>query len=427
MMQEEKLSLFTATIININIMLGVGVFINIVELAKRAGAFGALSYGIIGILFLPLIFSIVSLLRLYPEGGFYMFSSSIIGPSAGFISAWSYFVAKLASATLAIHTFVLLLQEVIDVCAGFNPLFLDVIVLGVIIIFNMLNVRAGSLIQIAFVLFKMFPIILFVLLGIFFIRGDYIDIAFPCVESIIGTFPLVIHSVIGFEAACSISSKIKDSHKNAPRAILISYGIVIIMYCVFQAVFYGVLGSDLVQLPDYRLAFPSFLAVIFSTSSSLFLFVKSLCIIAIALAVLGGGYGMIYSNVWNCYILAKHNHTFMPHILLKLNKNNIPFVCVMVEGVICLMFLLITYGNQLSLQKIAALGCVIAYTISVCALLLHTIRNNAKYLLLPVLGLGSCLLLGGACVFSFFQSINDIILFVGILMFGCVMFWYKRT
>ena len=57
--QPAKISLFAAIIINVNIIIGSGVFINTTELAKRAGLLGGLSYGIVGILLFPLILSFV--------------------------------------------------------------------------------------------------------------------------------------------------------------------------------------------------------------------------------------------------------------------------------------------------------------------------------------------------------------------------------
>ena len=55
MSQTPHLSLLSAIIININIMLGSGIFINTVILPHHTGALGALAYGIGGLLFLPLI------------------------------------------------------------------------------------------------------------------------------------------------------------------------------------------------------------------------------------------------------------------------------------------------------------------------------------------------------------------------------------
>ncbi len=70
MLQTQKLSLPAAILININIMLGAGIFINTPDLAQRAGWLGFLAYALIGILMFPLILTIAELLRRHPTTGF---------------------------------------------------------------------------------------------------------------------------------------------------------------------------------------------------------------------------------------------------------------------------------------------------------------------------------------------------------------------
>ena len=112
MATEKKLSLPTAILINLNIMMGGGIFINTVELAKRTGLFSGFMYPLIGILILPLILAISQLIKMHPSGGFYVFAQKEINPFIGFLSTWSYFIAKLASASLMIHVSMSLLTQI---------------------------------------------------------------------------------------------------------------------------------------------------------------------------------------------------------------------------------------------------------------------------------------------------------------------------
>src|SRR5437870_4968280 len=113
--QDYKISLPSAVLININIMLGAGIFINTANLAKRSAELGALMYLLVGLLMLPLILSIAQLLRLHPAGGFYVFAQKEINPFAGFLSGWCYFTAKLASCMLMIHVSMTLIQQIFPV------------------------------------------------------------------------------------------------------------------------------------------------------------------------------------------------------------------------------------------------------------------------------------------------------------------------
>jgi len=427
MTKVYKLSLPAMVLINLNIMLGVGLFINTTELAKRAGVLGALSYVAIGILLLPLIFSIVQLLRLYPIGGFYTFGTQSMNSFAGFISTWSYFIGKLASTMLVIHIFVLLIQEAIPFFSSFNPLILDCITLTIISLLNLFNIKTGSTIQAWALVFKMIPIAFLIFVGIFFMQGTNFVVTQPVLPSITGTLPLVLYATLGFEAACSLSSKIKDAHKNAPRAVLISYGLIILLYCLYQLIFYGVLGTTLAQQSDFRGAFPALLYYILPQADQLSSVLIIIFHLAIAASALGAAYGMIYSNMWNLYILAQHHHTFAANKLILFNKQQIPFLCIIVEGIICLIYLATTHGDQLPLQKIGAFGVTITYIISALSLLVVRYRSR-KSLWLPLCGLANCIILLIACINSFFETgITDLGVFALLFFFGIFMFWYHTN
>jgi len=101
---------------------------------------------------------------------------------------------------------------------------------------------------------------------------------------------------------------------------------------------------------------------------------------------------------------------------------------VLIEGVICLFYLIVSQGVLTSLQQVSALGCVLSYTLSVTALL-KAIKNNplAKDFpfALPLLGLASCSILLLACVKSFFSSgMESLLLYTLLLGAGAVMFMY---
>ena len=94
MSTDHKLSLKTALFINVNVMLGIGIFMNTIVLTKIAGAFAFVAYALIGIMMLPLIISIAELIKMHPQGGFYIYARKEIHPFAGFLSAWGYFVGN---------------------------------------------------------------------------------------------------------------------------------------------------------------------------------------------------------------------------------------------------------------------------------------------------------------------------------------------
>ena len=418
---DYKISLFAAILININIMLGAGIFINTAELAKRAGVLGAFGYPAVALLMLPLILSVAALLRLHPGGGFYQFGAREIAPFAGFISSWSYFVGKLASAAIMIHASVLLSQQVIPAMGACNGLFIDMMVLTCFTLLNLLNVRIGSSLQALFMGMKMVPIIFVVLLGLFFFSGVNLGEAHWVWEGLPSVMPLVLYATVGFEAACSLSSKIENAEKNAPRAVLYSFGFVVCAAFLYQLFFYGVLGDALARLVDYRAIFPAFVTAIFSGNRHV---LAALLQLFAASSALGGSYGILFSNNWNLHTLAQHGHTFGSTLLRRLNAHGIPAACVVIEGAVCAFYLVVTRGNQIPLQQIAALGCVLAFLISALSLLTSRMRAGVLVrVLIPSLALVSCVVLGANCVQQLFLTgLAPFFYFAVLLTLGVGMF-----
>ena len=428
MVNEHKLSLPTAILINLNIMMGTGIFINTVELSKRLGIFGAFMYPLIGLLLLPLIMAIAQLLTLYPSGGFYIFAKEELHEIIGFLSTWSYFIAKLASATLMVHVSLSLLTQIFPYLLSIaDILTLDVFILSVFTALNFLNLKTGSHIQFAFLGFKLVPLIFVIGAGIIFFSPSSIALLPVEWEGITSSLPLVLYAVMGFEATCAISNKIINPERNAPRVIIISFALTLTLIFLFQLLFYTNLGSILLNQTSYLGAFPALLHNLFSPHHFIIQKLHVLFYVAIATSALGGCYGILYSNNWNLYILA-HNKRIRGHAFLaQLNRQSIPYLCLVVEWLFCIIYLYTTKGNQVILQQIAALGTALTYMISVCALWYAYKKRtiSSKLLLIPIFAFFSCLLFIGSCIRNFLN--NGLLALLGFIVFILLGFFlYNR-
>lgn len=428
MTHEQKLSLPMAILININIMMGSGIFLNTVLIAHNAGAVGFFSYFIVGLMLLPLVLTMAQLIQLHP-GGFYSFSSKELSPFGGFVTTWGYFTAKLASATIMMHTCVITLQQLIPALANIHPYFLDLCILSLFLALNMLNIRTGSMIQATFTTFKAIPILFAIFAGIFLFNGDYISAPHQLWQGIPLILPITIYAVMGFESACSISSKIENAQKNAPRVILISYAINMLILMSYQFLFYGALDGLLANMATYRDMFPGLLNTLLPENGVLAAKLGGLFNIAIATSILGGAYGIIFSNAWNLYTLAEHKHVLFAQTVTKLNRYGIAYVCILIEGAICLLYLLLSGGTQVVLQQMGALGVVCTYTMSALALI------TAKWhkptiptpIWLPILGMINCLILLGLCCNGLLNTGPTALYgFVTLFVIGGLMYWYTR-
>ncbi len=429
MTESHKLSLFSAILININIMLGSGVFINTVLLSQQAGSLGALTYILVGILLFPLILGMSQLLKCnLPGGTFYHFGLAF-SPFIGFTSSWSYFVAKLASFTLSIHVCISLLQQVIPLLSTINTLLLDAFTIVLFMILNTLNLKMGQSIQYAFIILKLIPLLFAILTGILLFSPTSFNTTTALWSGVPASVPFVLFAFIGFEASCSLSQSIKNSDKNAAKAILISYLAVVSIVVLYQLMFYGALGPKLTQLGSYLEAFPTLIQYFSSNIKTQHILI-SIMNIGIASSALGASYGMMFSNSWNLYTLAHHKHTFFPHILGTFNKHNIPMWCVITEGIIALLYLILSKGYQVSLQQVGAFGSIVAYTLSSFALLkIEYTQATHRSKIIPFLSIISCLILMSSFIWNiYFQGVSALLVFFFFLLFaGISMFFITKT
>lgn len=410
-----------------NIIIGSGVFINTTELAHRAGILGGLSYVLVGLLMFPLILSFVKLLEIYPSGGFYAFCSASLHPIVGFINTWCYFFAKLSSATLSIHIFTLLVQKTFPALAIFNPIICDLVVLGFLLALNMLNVRTGSKIQNWVMIFKLFPLFFVITSGIVLLNSNTIPAVDALWSGIPSTIPLVLHALLGFEVACVISRNIENPRLNGPRAILFSYATVIVLFVAYQTIFYSLLGTDLATQTDYRGAFPLLISK-FGISEYLRNILGHIIHLAIATSALSAAFGIIYANLWNLYSLAELKHTIAPAFIMQRNRFSIPFICVLAQGAIMIVYLFTILGKQTTFQQLSAFGATTTYTLSILGLLVTLYKKN-KSIWTPVLGLVNCAILLSASIYAMFITANPLPLYLlaGIMISGMVMYVSSGT
>ena len=137
MPSKHKMSLLSAILININIIAGAGLFLNIRVLTKLASAWGFLGYAAGTIILLPFVYSIGKLAQLHPvSGGLYAYPREYLSPFIGFTSAWSYFVGKSVSAAFLSFAFAQFLHAHIPFLSNYSPLTIACTVIFLLIAFN---------------------------------------------------------------------------------------------------------------------------------------------------------------------------------------------------------------------------------------------------------------------------------------------------
>lgn len=428
--QNEKISLWAATLITINVMFGSGLIINTVNLSKKAGFFSFLGYVFVALILSPLMVSIATLVKVYPKGGFYAYAAKNLSPFWGFVSAWTYFVGKLASAALLVHVFSLSLQHIIPHLSSIDTLFLDAIIISLFMWLNNYGIQMGIRITYTFLFMKLVPVVFGILSSIYLFRSWEIPAEAFQFNEIFSTIPLVLFAFVGFEAACSISLKIKDPEKNGPKAIFFSFIFTESISVLYQLMVFLALGDKLGTLRSYFDIFPLFLTQLFNHHSIVVSHLLPFLYIAVATAALGGSYGIIFSNSWNLYTLAENGYTFFPKTITKKNKYGAPFASFLIAGIITIAYLVITNGQQLILQQISVAGVSVAFTLSTISLLVLVQKTSKQIIdpIIPWLALGSCLVFTSSIIYTFYNTsewrfLSYLIIFITL---GIGMFLKRR-
>ena len=418
---NHKLSLSSAIFINLNIMMGAGLFISSTILCQTLGAASIFIYPLMGLLMFPLIFTLSNLTNKFPKGGFYEFAKPI-SPFWGFISTWSYFMGKLASGGLMLYVACTILKNFFIPLQTVSTLYVTFFVLLFFALFNLYNIKIGAIVQKLFFGAKLIPVIFIIATGFYFFDTSALVANNFHLSAIPFTVPLLIFCLCGFEAACSISRKIESPTVNGPKAIYYSFGIVIFLYTLYQGLLYTLIHADADTLTSYKEMYPV-VAQLLPCSAMAQQKISSLLNFMSAVSAIGGAYGIMFSNTWNLYTLAENNHLFLNKRFLALNKHHIPYLIIFIESFIYMAYLIFTQGYQIPLQQTTAFGVTIAYTISVVAAFLQDKEKKS----MSILAIIVCSGLIGTCLYSLLQQgISSLTLFVSIMIFGSCMFFYKK-
>ena len=426
MSASKKLSLLSAIFINLNVMIGTGIFINTYNLSARMGAAGFLLYPIIGFCMLPLIAITGKLLEHFPTGGLYAFGKSY-SSFLGFLSCWSYFFGKLASCALMLSVGTTMFQQLIPATKAVSPITMSLGILAFFTVLNLQNMKTGLIIQSFFLTAKSIPILFAIVAGILLFDSSAITTNSFIFSNMPFNIPLVLYCLAGFETACSLSRNIENPSVNGPKAVYYSFGIIMVLYGIFQGLIYMNTYAMIPAMASYQDIFPTIAYKLFNNELIAHK-VSILLSFAIGSSALGGAYGILFSNSWNLYTLAENNHTFAAPTITQLNAYGTPWIAVLVESIVCSMFLFFNQTSALPLQQTAAFGILIAYTVTAFAYyqLLRKIGGTTRDFIISRAAFITCMIFVSSCTASFFQTgLQSLLLFIIILCIGSMIFIYK--
>lgn len=400
-MNRSLISWIFLLIINMNVMIGAGIFVYPSIIASYAQSFGFLSFGLVFCIMLPLVLTIAQLAALYPaqEGGLYVYSATALGRMAGIVTASVYFIAKALSCSIMIRIFVVYLYVIIPALSSTIPVALTrLIVILFLFVLNLFGIYFGTYLQAILIFFKILPIAAVIITGFFKFNFAHLTL-FPVSFGLFASsLSFALYSMMGFETCCAIGHIIGDRRRMA-SAVLVSFFTVTCIYMLFQFFIFGVLGSDLIGAVA---PLASFFNVVFQHLASQ----ERLLLIgigAVMISAISAAYGILYANSWYVVVIGRE---FQGTIGKSgfINRFGIPVWAVLVQALL-IAFLLLLTDNIALLGRLSVFGVLLSYLITVVALLCLYKERDAK-LKLPfwvvLLSLASCVIMGFICIKDLF-------------------------
>lgn len=255
--EKSKFSLGGATLYGINAVVGSGIFLLPRTIYTDLGPASLLAMVFDAVLVLLLAVCFAEVACYFDKnGGAFQYSKSAFGDFVGFIvGLLGWFVTIIAWSAMAAG-FAKLLIMAFPNLEGMNTMISVALVIALSII-NSTGLKTSKMFTITITIAKLIPIIAFVFMSIFFIKGGFSDGNFtpflqlkPGVslsKALASTSMTIFYAFIGFEALPVVAGEMRDAKKNVPKAIIGSISIVSILYFMIIAGTIAMLGAGILE------------------------------------------------------------------------------------------------------------------------------------------------------------------------------------
>ncbi|HKC64777.1 MAG TPA: APC family permease [Pyrinomonadaceae bacterium] len=301
-----------------------------------AGIFGLPSkvYGLIGSYSLIAFFTcalVVTLIilcfaevgsRFDATGGPYLYAREAFGPVVGFEVGWLQWLARItafaANSNLLVEYLSLFWPSAVS-----EP-WRSIIIAGITVtltVINIVGVRNATVFGNFFTIGKLIPLILFAIVGLFFINaGNYSFAARPGYTAFSSSVLLLIYAFTGFEMAVIPSGEVENPQRNIPIALLTAIGVVASIYILVQLVSIGTLpglAGSTKPLADASRNFMGAAGVFVISVGAIISIVGNLNITILAGSRLP--YAMAERNQLPRFLAATHKRFHTPHFAILIS------------------------------------------------------------------------------------------------------------
>jgi amino acid transporter len=183
--------------------------------------------------------------RFREAGGPYLYAREAFGRFAGIQMAWVSWLVRLTASAANANLFVIYLAEFWAPANGRVPRVLIITILvGMLAAVNFRGVSAGTQISNIFIVAKLLPLTLFVMLGVFFLHAGSFRVGTTAPHGAwLDAILVLVFAYGGFEAALFPMSEAKNPQRDVPFSLFTALAVTTLLYTGIQIVVMGVLDS----------------------------------------------------------------------------------------------------------------------------------------------------------------------------------------
>jgi APA family basic amino acid/polyamine antiporter len=385
---KRTLNLIDATAIGIGAIIGAGIFVVLGIAIGYAGASVIYSIIIAGIVSSFTAFSFAELGSAIPkEGGAYTYAYELISPYVAFVTGCLWIFAQtvagaaisLGFASYFVTIFPVLPVKIVAVLAALT-----------LTVLNLVGTKQSTRVNNVLVIVKIAILSLFIAYGIFQIHPqNYAEISPNGLVGILQGAGFIFFAFLGFGRIATLGGEVKNPKKTLPLSILTALSVSVVLYVLT--------GFTATGLVDYRTLAESGSPIALAAQAT-----GNLTLVAaVSIGALVATTSVLLTNLIGLsrvsYAMARNEQ--LPKTVARVSsKFGTPYVSILVMGA-----LLILLTSILDLRQSAAITSFALLTthvvVNFSAIRLRKKMPNstgfkvAFYPLVPILGLGACIVL----------------------------------
>jgi APA family basic amino acid/polyamine antiporter len=232
---------FTALVVNG--VIGSGIFGLPAVLAGLTGAWSPLAYLLAGVGMLAIVLCHAEVASRFTEaGGPYLYAREAFGVFVGVQAGWLTFCIRVTSMGANLNIFADYLAQILrEAGQGRGRVLTLLAVTAVVALLNVIGVRTGARTVDVFVVAKILPLLLLVILALPRFSSEVVATQNVAAADWTQAILLLVFAYGGFEAALIPAGEVKDPRRDSAFALLVGMGVVAAVYMLVQVAVLGVL------------------------------------------------------------------------------------------------------------------------------------------------------------------------------------------